>query len=188
MADEFFIEPRHNEAVKYCLSLMAKNYEEVGFIPKAGVERLADNNGLAVGILNGEPCGYILYQPPRANADVKLIQVAIPTDLRLQKYGANLVAYLENQATKHNASGIYLKVAWDIDANTFWQQLGYYCSGNVMGGIVRSRKLNIYRKDFHPTLFKVVEKPLIGISNRTQYSKFKHTKNPVYEFGWRMAI
>ena len=93
MADEFFIEPRHNEAVKYCLSLMAKNYEQVGFIPKAGIERLSSQNGLAVGILNGEPCGYILYQPPKPYVDARWLQVAIPSDLQRMYFGAQLVTY-----------------------------------------------------------------------------------------------
>ena len=167
---------------------MAKNYEQVGFIPKAGIERLSSQNGLAVGILNGEPCGYILYQPPKPYVDARWLQVAIPSDLQRMYFGAQLVTYAEQKAITANALGIKFKVACDIDANTFWQQLGYYCTGNIMGGIKRSRMLNSYRKDFHPTLLKIVKAPFSGQSDLTKYNKYRRTKNPAYKFGWRMAI
>ena len=185
MADVFFIEPRHDKAVEYSISLMKKNYESVGFIPKSGIERLSSQNGLAVGVLNNEPCGYILYQPPKRGNDVKIIQVVVPTDVQRKSYGMLLVDHVEKHSLNTDSSGIYLKVAWDLEANSFWQDIGYYCTGNVMGGKVRSRILNVYRKDFYPTLLTVMRSPLTGSKNTKLYAEYRQNKTPVFDFAWK---
>jgi hypothetical protein len=141
---DFVITTQHPRLVEYVDGLQRKNAEALSFYPKSCFEREQKQNRLVLGILNGEPCGYIYHGA--LGVSVKIHQVCIQFDVRRKLYGAYLVGEVERKALEKGCSLITLRCGFDLEANQFWQELGYGCIGVVDGGIRRQRKINIWQK------------------------------------------
>lgn len=158
----------------YIDMLQKKNAEALSFYPKQVFEREQKNGRLFLGLLNNQPCGYIYVGA--GGGDVKCHQVCIQYDARRKLYGAMLVVALEDYAKKHFSNSVTLRCGFDLDANKFWQEMGYNCINIVDGGIRRMRKINIWRKYLKEQLFDdVVLDPAIGKTNSTLWKKHKQT-------------
>lgn len=59
MSDEFLIVKAHPNLISFIDKLQKKNAEQLSFYPKCVFEREAENGRLFLGLLNGQPCGYI---------------------------------------------------------------------------------------------------------------------------------
>ena len=154
--------------------LQKKNAESLSFYPKQVFEREKEKQRLFLGLLNGQPCGYIYVGAQ--NGTVKCHQVCIQYDARLRTYGAALVTALEQYAEEGNATAVSLRCGFDIDANKFWKALGYDVVSIVDGGVRRMRKINVWRKQLLPELFETVGfEPAVGKTNSTVWRKNKKT-------------
>lgn len=187
MAEELFIVQDHRDSVKYAISLMRLNREQVGFLPTMALEDLEAKGGLTVGLLNKEICGYIAFEPPRPLTDCRFLQICLPMDVRRRYYGAKIVVSVEDRVKKAGGLGIWFKVAWDIEANDFWQSIGYYCSGIVHGGYKRNRILNVYRKDFTAPLLTTTVEPRKGQKDVRRYNKMRTTGKLLLPFGYKQS-
>jgi hypothetical protein len=174
MMDGFCVVVDHPSILQYVDGLQRKNAEALSFYPKQVFEREQKSGRIFLGLLNGEPCGYIYVGA--GGADVKCHQVCIQYDLRRRLYGAMLAQALEDYATSYNAYSITLRCGFDLQANDFWKSLGYICAGVVNGGIRRNRKINIWRKQLQDELFVVggVE-PAEGKTDASLWRKGKET-------------
>jgi hypothetical protein len=56
----FTIVREHPDLLTYVESLQAKNSDALGFLPRSVFECEAELGRIFLGLLNGEPCGYIL--------------------------------------------------------------------------------------------------------------------------------
>ena len=139
--EDFVIVQTHPHLLIYVDSLQKKNAENVSFYPKQVFEREAEKGRIFLGLLNGEPCGYIYVGAK--GGDVKCHQVCIQYDARRRLYGAALVQALEDYAD--GSYSIMLRCGFDLDANQFWASLGYRCIDVQDGGIRRMRKINVWR-------------------------------------------
>lgn len=172
--DDFIIVKEHPDMILFIDSLQKKNAEALSFYPKQVFEREQANGRLYLGLLNGQPCGYIYVGA--AGGDVKCHQVCIEYDARRKMYGAMLVTAMENYANQSYSNSITLRCGFDLDANKFWKEMGYQCAGIVQGGIRRNRKINVWRKYLQPQLFDHVwVEPASGKSNSTLWRKNKQT-------------
>ncbi len=140
--NDFVIVTTHPDLISYVDSLQRKNAEALSFYPKSAFEREVEKGRLLLGLLNGQPCGYI-YVGARG-PDVKCHQVCIQYDARRRLYGAAMVAAMEEYAS--GACTITLRCGFDLEANQFWKSLGYSCVAVQDGGIRRMRKINVWRK------------------------------------------
>ncbi len=172
MNNEFSIVRKHPDMIKYIDSLQRKNAEALSFYPTQVFEREMLKKRLWLGILNGEPCGY-LYMGALGN-DVKVHQVCIQYDARRMLYGAVLVAAMEDYLKKSHSYSVTLRCGFDLQANIFWETLGYSCIDIVDGGIRRQRKINIWRKQLQPHLFE--EKKLMPAEGKTNSSLWRQNK------------
>ena len=134
--DDFVIVKTHPNLLVYVDSLQKKNAEALSFYPKQVFEREAEKGRIFLGLLNGEPCGYIYVGAK--GLDVKCHQVCIQYDARRRLYGAALVQALEDYAEK--SYSITLRCGFDLEANQFWSSEGYRCVDVQDGGIRRMRK------------------------------------------------
>jgi hypothetical protein len=116
--EDFVIVKQHPEMLFYIDALQRKNAEAVSFYPNQVFEREQKNGRLYLGLLNGQPCGYIYVGA--SGGDVKCHQVVIQYDARRKLYGAMLVLAMENYANAAFSNSITLR-----------------CGGN------RSRKLSV---------------------------------------------
>lgn len=172
--DDFVIVKDHPDMLIYIDSLQKKNSEALSFYPTQVFEREKQNGRLYLGLLNGEPSGYIYVGA--SGGDVKCHQVCIQYDARRKLYGAMLVIALENYANESLSNSITLRCGFDLDANKFWKEMGYNCIAVKQGGIRRNRKINVWRKYLQPQLFapEWVE-PVKGKTDSSIWRKHKQT-------------
>lgn len=170
--DGFHIVKEHPDLLLYVDSLQRKNVESLSFYPKIVFEREAANGRLFLGLLNGEPCGYLYVGA--SGGDVKCHQVCIQYDARRRLYGAALVQAMEDYAT--GSRSITLRCGFDLDANTFWGEMGYGCIAIQQGGIRRMRQINVWRKTLQVGLFEdVFIEPAVGKVDASIWRKHKQT-------------
>jgi hypothetical protein len=170
--DDFQIVKTHPDLLLYVDSLQKKNAEALSFYPKCVFEREAENGRLFLGLLNGSPCGYLYVGA--VGLDVKCHQVCIEYDARRALYGARLVQAMEDYAA--GAYTITLRCGFDLDANRFWESLGYKCVAIKDGGIRRMRKINIWRKSFLTDLIPAeIVQPAVGKTDASVWRKNKQT-------------
>lgn len=171
---DFLIIQDHPNMLTYIDMLQKKNAEALSFYPKVVFEREKENGRLFLGLLNGEPCGYIYMGA--GGGDVKCHQVCIEYDARRKLYGSMLTIAMEDYAKKHQSNSVTLRCGFDLDANKFWNENGYNVIKIVDGGIRRMRKINVWRKYLKPQLFEdVYLEPSVGKTNASIWRKHKET-------------
>lgn len=177
MADEtldFVVVTKHPFLVKYVDGLQKKNAEALSFYPTQVFEREAEKGRVFLGLLNGEPCGY-LYAGAQGR-DVKLHQVCIQYDARRRLYGAAIAAVMEQYAEDCKATSITLRCGFDLEANEFWGALGYVCIATQPGGVRRMRTINVWRKWLGKELFTTLAvEPAVGKVDASLWRKNKAT-------------
>jgi GNAT superfamily N-acetyltransferase len=172
ISDDFQIVKVHPHLIAYVDSLQKKNAEALSFYPKCVFERESEKGRILLGLLNGEPCGYLYVGA--AGGDVKCHQVCIQYDARRRLYGAALVQAMEDYA-QHSYS-ITLRCGFDLDANSFWSEMGYQCIAVQDGGIRRMRKINVWRKSLRVELFTdITVEPAVGKVDASVWRKNKKT-------------
>lgn len=173
MNDDFQIVKVHPDLILYVDALQKKNAEALSFYPKCVFERESENGRIFLGLLNGQPCGYLYVGA--TGSDVKCHQVCIEYDARRKLYGAALVAAMEDYAT--GAFTVTLRCGFDLDANKFWSEMGYKCIGIQDGGIRRMREINIWRKSLQEELLitDTVVQPASGKTDASVWRRNKKT-------------
>ena len=171
---DFIVVQTHPNMLLYIDMLQKKNAEALSFYPKQVFEREQEKGRLFLGLLNGEPCGYLYVGA--TGKDVKCHQVCIEYDARRKLYGAQLIAVMENYAIEGNSSSITLRCGFDLDANQFWKDMGYSVIMHQTGGVRRMRTINIWRKQLTPELFENIALEFaVGKTNSTIWRKNKQT-------------
>ena len=171
---DFVVTTSHPDILLYVDSLQKKNAEALSFYPKSVFEREIEKGRVFLGLLNGTPCGY-LYAGAQ-NRDVKLHQVCIEYDARRRQYGESIVKVMEDYANQGKAYSITLRCGFDLEANDFWQALGYQCVGHQQGGVRRMRTINIWRKQLQAELFdNPILQPAEGKTDASIWRKNKTT-------------
>ena len=135
----------------YIDHLQKRNAEELAFFPKVVFEREIENRRIVLAEYNAEPCGY-LYHGSLGNI-CRIHQACIQYDLRGQLYGAALVRDLIAICEASQTSTIKLRCGSDIDANQFWQAMGFVCEAVTQGCVRRMRDINHWVLNIQPQLF-----------------------------------
>jgi len=152
-------------------SLQKKNAEELAFYPRSAFDREVQNKRIILALVNNEPAGYLYHGA--WDAFCKIHQACITYDLRGKLYGAELVRNFINECSLHGVMTITLRCGSDIEANGFWQAMGFYCEAVTKGGIRRMRDINCWRIDLDPSLFSVC----VTASNRKQDASIWRKRN-----------
>jgi hypothetical protein len=168
---EFMITDSHPNMLEYVDHLQRLNVDSLSFYPKACFEREIPKKRILMALLNGEPCGYLYFGALKGI--VKIHQVCIEYDLRRRLYGAWLIGDFEKKALQAQVQAINLRCGFDLEANKFWQELGYYCIGIVDGGIRRMRKINIWEKTLQPMMELPKLEPAVGEQDASYWRKNK---------------
>ncbi len=170
--EDFQIVKVHPDLIAFVDSLQKQNAEALSFYPKCVFERESEKGRILLGLLNGQPCGYLYVGA--AGRDVKCHQVCIQYDARRKLYGAALVQAMEDYAG--GAYTITLRCGFDLDANNFWREMGYSCVAVQDGGIRRMRKINVWRKALNIELFQdIAIEPAVGKADASVWRKNKQT-------------
>jgi len=135
----------------YIDHLQRKNAEELAFFPKQVFEREVENQRIILAELNAEPCGYVYHGT--FGVICRIHQACIQYDLRGQLYGAALVRDLTTRCQAFETATIKLRCGSDIEANKFWQAMGFVCEAVTQGGVRRMRDINHWVLNIQPQLF-----------------------------------
>jgi hypothetical protein len=133
----------------YIIDLQNKNRESIGFLPKMAITERIDKGRCFIGLLHGEPFGYLLFDIGVERVNV--LQACIQYDARRRLYGAALYQW---GVAKWDTGRVRLKCAADLESNLFWQSMGLVCVGVVDGGKRRGRKINVWNHHLRPELFE----------------------------------
>jgi len=172
VSEDFVVLLDHPSIIDYVDGLQKKNAEALSFYPRQVFEREKEKGRVFLGMLNGEPCGYLYVGA--IGQDVKCHQVCIQYDARRRLYGAALVSVMEHYANEGKAASLTLRCGFDLDANDFWKSLGYACIAHQMGGVRRMRTINIWRKQLRAELFEnIAIEPAQGITDASLWRRNK---------------
>jgi GNAT superfamily N-acetyltransferase len=132
--------------------LQRKNSDSLGFLPRTAFEEGIAAGQIFLGILNGDPCGYIFcgsgYQ-----GILRRWQLAIQYDARRRLYATKLIEAADAYGESLGCTKSIVRCASDLpDANAFWESVGYYLVGTAPAGEFRAhrRQINIYEKQLNP--------------------------------------
>lgn len=151
---DFAVVKEHPSFLKYVVGLQAQNSNALGFLPACVFERGAEAGQLFLGLLNGEPCGYILAESGYRGT-LRCRQACIQYDARRRLYGAMLVAAVEKYGEDLGCWQKIVRCASDLEANAFWASIGYTLTGTEQCGESRKRyrsHINIWHKPLHPAM------------------------------------
>ena len=137
--------------------MQRKNAEVLSFCPTQVFERELANERIHIAWFNNEPCGYIYHGA--FGQKLKIHQACIQYDLRGKLYGAALIGDLLNRLDGMNVASIHLNCGSDIEANSFWRHMGFYCEQVRAGGVRRMRDINCWRYDLQQPLFAIEVDP-----------------------------
>ena len=174
MSESFAILKSHPNLITYVDGLQRKNAEALSFYPRCTFERESAKGRVFLGLLNGEPCGY-MYVGAGKDGNLRCHQVCIQYDARRRLYGASLVVAMEDYAKTLGCSLVTLRCGFDLEANEFWRSLGYSCTSTVDGGIRRLRKINIWQKSLDGELQLIAIEPATGKTDASLWRKHKTT-------------
>jgi hypothetical protein len=171
---DFVVVKEHPQMLIFIDMLQKKNAEALSFYPKQVFEREKENGRLFLGLLNGEPAGYLYVGA--SGGDVKCHQVCIEYDARRKMYGQMLAICMEQYAKDAYSASITLRCGFDLDANNFWKEMGYNVIQILDGGVRRMRKINVWRKYLRPQLFEdIYLEPAVGKTDSSIWRKHKET-------------
>jgi hypothetical protein len=128
--------------LRYVMALQRANRESVGGLPEPAIRERIVARRVLVGILNEDLCGYVLCDPGR-DGILRIPQACIEYDARRQTHGALLVGESLRLFPCHETR---VRCAADLEANLFWQSLGFICTAHTNGGRRRGRILNLWQR------------------------------------------
>lgn len=121
------------------LGLTRRHTNELGFIPKAGVERHALTSRLAVAHVDNSFAGFCLWGGK--GDEGRIYQVAVVESHRRQGVGTQLVATALHSCTKLDRKRCTCRVRDSLPAVKFWDALGWAQEESRPGGRRRGGSL-----------------------------------------------
>jgi len=133
--------------------------EALGFLPRCVYSEAAAQGKLYVATVNvgGEEfyAGHLLFGGRFPH--LRVFQVYVVPEFRHQNIGVDLVKVLTADAEKQYCITISARVAADLPANAFWEQLAFPVVRTERGGASTGRLINVRRRELDsPTLFSTV--------------------------------
>jgi len=113
-----------NSDTDYVVNLLKKNYNGLGFIPKPRIEQYVKNNQVFFEYEGGLKSGYCIIGSGKGKT-LKIYQHCIEAELRRLKHGKELFKKIEFEAKKKGYEHIHLRVRENLEANKFWEALGF---------------------------------------------------------------
>ena len=136
-------------------SLGDANRSALGFLPASAYTETAMKGCLWVAVdqTNKNLMGYLLYGGTYPH--LKVFQVHVLPEFRSRGLARRLIKELRKYGEDDNYQTISARVAAELEANRFWQGIGFRIIRRVAGGSRSGRKLNVYLFELDtPSLFR----------------------------------
>lgn len=134
----------------------------LGFLPQVAYVEAAEQEQLLIAVLNRESAseyaGHLLFGFVFPNA--RIFQTYVRPEFRLCGIGRKLVEALVSRAEKAHFLSIKASVATDLEANRFWEQLGFQLVRSRPGRGKAARTINIRVRELAtPNLLDLMKVP-----------------------------
>ena len=136
-------------------SLGDANRSALGFLPTSAYTETAMKGCLWVAVDQTikNLMGYLLYGGTYPH--LKVFQVHVLPEFRSRGLARRLLKELRKYGEENNYQTISARVATELEANRFWQGIGFRIIRRVAGGSRSGRKLNVYLFELNtPSLFR----------------------------------
>lgn len=143
MSADIEVRPARMADLPFMVGLGRKSFDAIGFIPAARYEAVIDgagNSTIHIAETAGEPVGFV-YATHKL-IGTKIQQCVVREDARRLQFARALVS----GATNPDDTFIAARCAADLEANAFWQALGFAECGRSVGGSRRGRTIVRYVK------------------------------------------
>lgn len=148
----------------YIVAEMKRNTDALGFIPLPDLKRRFIQRELYQIIRDGRGRrrGYLIHGPARPGRPLFIHQTLVEQPHRRRLHGARAVQEIRALALRHGATEIRLRCAMDLEANAFWQAIGFRLVALQTGGRRRRRIIARYLLPIQPpeTLPAAISAPL----------------------------
>lgn len=120
--------------------------DALGFIPKPAIQRRMTAPGHYAMIRDhtGRRRGFLLHGPPSRGLPLHIYQVCVEYDFRLRGHAAEAVRTIYRRGLAAGATDLVLRCALDLQANLFWQALGFTLIQHHVGGTSKNRIIAEY--------------------------------------------
>ena len=126
--------------------LADEHKHELGFVLRPALARSIERTEVFVAKSNGSVAGFLEYHH-RQDSQTTLYHIVVRPDCRCQGIGQQLVDALVQDARERDKEVVHLKCPVDLEANEFYQQLGF-SRARVQRS--RNRDLAIWRLQCRP--------------------------------------
>lgn len=133
--------------------------DEFGFLPASAYDEFAAKERIFIATIDGKYAGHLAFGGvyPR----LKIEQLFVNADHRGSGVGKRLFSSLKEYATAHSWRSIYARVAAELPANHFWENVGLARVRDVQGGASRGRKIHLRELLLGtPDLFDALARPI----------------------------
>lgn len=138
-----------SQDLAYVVHLQKKFGQAIGFLPRAALSEKIELQRIWIARENGQPAGY-LHHGTLATPEVRIFQAAIQYDARRRRLAAGLVEHFVCRAQAAGAYGVSLRCLAHLDANEFWEAVGFRRIASEPGA---KGRLNVWTRDLrrHPS-------------------------------------
>lgn len=133
------------ELLLFVDDLAKKNSHAVGFLPYQAYQSALEAKRVLLLIENDEPAGYLIHGPEITHS--KIYQVVIHEQLRRIEHGRQLVDSLREHLQQFEVHTLSLHCAEDLDANRFWNAIGFHQIGRRIKDSTGRRWQNQYQQN-----------------------------------------
>lgn len=113
--------------LSYVTSLAKTFSNQIGFIPKCGIEQYLEKSAVLLATENDSPAGFLVGNPALIWQPLlrPISQAAIQFDAQRHSHGRQLVELVADLARSAGQIGIQANCREDLDANAFWHAAGF---------------------------------------------------------------
>jgi ribosomal protein S18 acetylase RimI-like enzyme len=117
------------------------NRDTLGFLPRKKLEEAAEQKRCFVAVDDEAIVGFVIFRHRKIDDQTTLSDICVDVKCRRQRIGASLVERLIADCEERKRAFILLKCPEDLDANLFYERLGFKPQ-NVEPG--KSRRLKVW--------------------------------------------
>jgi ribosomal protein S18 acetylase RimI-like enzyme len=141
------IKPIYTEIIDYVKLIADANRESVGFMTKKKFEEIIKQRRGFVALQNDNVVGFVIYRHRKRDLQTTLSEICVHKDYRQQHIGYELMSMLIKDCKQRNREFIQLKCPVDLEANGFYERLGFKLHTIEKG---KKRQLKVWRLAISP--------------------------------------
>lgn len=167
------VEIATNESLKFVEHLQRQWSNEVGFLPRSALKRYVQGGNVLLVRENQQYAGYLLWQLTKKGL-LRVVQLAVEPELLRGRMGSDIMTYIEDAARRGSCSIVRLQTRIDIDANMFFNEIGYKTTAIFQRPTTRKRPLIEWTK----TLTDVAELTDALVGRKIKWKRRKTVAEP----------